>query len=68
MISICQCAHWTSLSHVISYLDKTTFDGFHEMEHHFLWETPIVIIFHDSLSQPPYYHPYEIRVRKVTNS
>ena len=50
---------------LLTYLDKITFDGFHEMEYHFLLETPILIIFR---SQPPYYHPYAIRVGKVTNS
>ena len=40
---------------LLTYLDKITFDGFREMEHHFLLETPILIIFRYSLSQPPYY-------------
>ena len=53
---------------LLTYLDKITFDGFREMEHHFLLETPILIIFRYSLSQPPYYYPYAIRVGKVTNS
>ena len=40
---------------LLTYLDQITFDGFCEMEHHFLLETPILIIFRYSLSQPPYY-------------
>ena len=40
---------------LLTYLDKITFDGFREMEYHFLLETPILIIFRYSLSQPPYY-------------
>ena len=53
---------------LVTYLDKITSDGFHEMDYHFLLETPIVIIFRYSLSQPPYYYPYAIRVGKVTNN
>ena len=40
---------------LLTCLDKITLDGFREIEHHFLLETPILIIFHYSLSQTPYY-------------
>ena len=42
-ISIGQYAHWILLSHAVIY------DGFREIEHYFLLETPILITFHYSL-------------------